>query len=512
MPVRNSLDFTWPREGLTRIPYPIYGRTDVYDEEQARIFMGATLELPLPRSRAAASPAIIAPPSSAICRSIVARDADGAIHAFENRCAHRGALLCLERARQRRKRFTCVYHDWTYDLTATYRRRVPAAASSGKGGMPRGFQAGRARRRASCASPSFARARVRHASATRRRRSRHISARRSPRASARVMRPQPVKLLGRFTPDAAEQLEALRRERQGHLPREPAAPVLHHLPSSTGCRRRAASSSTRAAATTSAIPRSTSDRADAEYEQQQLRSRQPSIKLERPVAARRRRRVRRRHHAADPLGVSRLRAAADPELPSRCGQIVPRGVDQTELILDLLRLRRRRRAMTQRRAEAGEPGRPGRLYLDGGRRVGGFVQRGIAGRRRARLGRRDGRPRRRVAGEPRDRARCAASGRPIARIWGSERWHRISPPSLRCRTLLARYVARYRRGPAGGMAGLFRRGRAAIVITSANYEEGLPIGVIYADFARHAAGPRLIAARGQHLRGAALPPPRSVRP
>ena len=29
---------------------------------------------------------------------------------------------------------------------------------------------------------------------------------------------------------AAEQLEALRRERQGHLPREPAAPVLHHLP------------------------------------------------------------------------------------------------------------------------------------------------------------------------------------------------------------------------------------------------------------------------------------------
>ena len=27
---------------------------------------------------------------------VVVRDADGAIYAFENRCAHRGALICLD--------------------------------------------------------------------------------------------------------------------------------------------------------------------------------------------------------------------------------------------------------------------------------------------------------------------------------------------------------------------------------------------------------------------------------
>ena len=46
--------------------------------------------------------------------------------------------------------------------------------------------------------------------------------RRSRRASRRVMK-EPVQAPRRLQPDAAEQLEALPRQRQGHLPREPAA-------------------------------------------------------------------------------------------------------------------------------------------------------------------------------------------------------------------------------------------------------------------------------------------------
>ncbi|HEX7967165.1 MAG TPA: salicylate hydroxylase, partial [Stellaceae bacterium] len=52
--MRNALDLAWPGDGLTRVPYPVYAREDVYAEERARIFMGATwnflcLEAELPQ-------------------------------------------------------------------------------------------------------------------------------------------------------------------------------------------------------------------------------------------------------------------------------------------------------------------------------------------------------------------------------------------------------------------------------------------------------------------------------
>jgi phenylpropionate dioxygenase-like ring-hydroxylating dioxygenase large terminal subunit len=39
---------------------------------------------------------------------VVARDNDGSIAAFENRCAHRGALICLDNAGTGAKDFQCV--------------------------------------------------------------------------------------------------------------------------------------------------------------------------------------------------------------------------------------------------------------------------------------------------------------------------------------------------------------------------------------------------------------------
>src|SRR5256886_15168822 len=66
---------------------------------------------------------------------VVARDASGAIHAFENRCAHRGALIAMQ-ARGKTDRFACIYHNWTYDhagnlLNVAFRKGI-----AGKGGMP----------------------------------------------------------------------------------------------------------------------------------------------------------------------------------------------------------------------------------------------------------------------------------------------------------------------------------------------------------------------------------------
>jgi anthranilate 1,2-dioxygenase large subunit/terephthalate 1,2-dioxygenase oxygenase component alpha subunit len=66
---------------------------------------------------------------------VVTRDGDGNIHAFENRCAHRGALLCLKE-RGEAKEIACVYHNWTYDLCGNLTGVAFRRGIGGKGGMP----------------------------------------------------------------------------------------------------------------------------------------------------------------------------------------------------------------------------------------------------------------------------------------------------------------------------------------------------------------------------------------
>jgi phenylpropionate dioxygenase-like ring-hydroxylating dioxygenase large terminal subunit len=46
---------------------------------------------------------------------VVARDGDGVAHAFANVCAHRGAQVVAD-GRDCKRRLTCPYHAWSYDL------------------------------------------------------------------------------------------------------------------------------------------------------------------------------------------------------------------------------------------------------------------------------------------------------------------------------------------------------------------------------------------------------------
>jgi phenylpropionate dioxygenase-like ring-hydroxylating dioxygenase large terminal subunit len=124
----------WPPEGLTRVPYWVYCDRDVYDDEQARIFQGPTwsflcleAELPGPGSYRRAS--LGAMPV------VVTRNEDGALHAFENRCAHRGSLLVLNESGQARD-IICVYHNWSYDLCGNLTGVAFRKGVGGKGGMP----------------------------------------------------------------------------------------------------------------------------------------------------------------------------------------------------------------------------------------------------------------------------------------------------------------------------------------------------------------------------------------
>jgi anthranilate 1,2-dioxygenase large subunit/terephthalate 1,2-dioxygenase oxygenase component alpha subunit len=130
----NIHDRSWPAQGLTRIPYWIYSDRDLYAEEQARIFRGDAwtflcLEAELP------GPNTFRTSNLGDMPVVVTRDKNGVIHAFENRCAHRGSLLCLKERGEARE-IVCVYHNWTYDLTGKLTGVAFRRGVGGKGGMP----------------------------------------------------------------------------------------------------------------------------------------------------------------------------------------------------------------------------------------------------------------------------------------------------------------------------------------------------------------------------------------
>ena len=126
----------WP-EGLTRIPYWVYTDADVLTREQKRIFEGPVwnflcLEIDLPNPGDYRTTFVGAMPV------VVVRTEEGEFAAFENRCAHRGALICLEDAGSA-KEFQCVYHSWRYDLRGNLCSIAFSRGINGKGGMPSDF-------------------------------------------------------------------------------------------------------------------------------------------------------------------------------------------------------------------------------------------------------------------------------------------------------------------------------------------------------------------------------------
>jgi phenylpropionate dioxygenase-like ring-hydroxylating dioxygenase large terminal subunit len=130
----NTVARQWPAEGLIRVPYWIYSDHDIYAAEQERIFRGPTwnflcLEAELPRPNTYRRSNLGAMPV------VVTRDQHGALHAFENRCAHRGSLLVLNESGDA-KDIVCVYHNWSYDLCGNLTGVAFRKGVGGKGGMP----------------------------------------------------------------------------------------------------------------------------------------------------------------------------------------------------------------------------------------------------------------------------------------------------------------------------------------------------------------------------------------
>ena len=129
----------WPEDSLARVPYWVYQDEANYKREMQRLFEAATwnfvcLEADIPNKGDYRTNQLGEMPV------IVVRDADGSINCFENRCAHRGALIAFDDGGNVQNNFKCIYHAWSYDLSGNLRGIAFERGINGLGGMPADFK------------------------------------------------------------------------------------------------------------------------------------------------------------------------------------------------------------------------------------------------------------------------------------------------------------------------------------------------------------------------------------
>jgi len=127
----------WPGETLARVPYWVYQDPENYQTELRRIFEGPVWNF-VGLESDVEKPGDFRTTFVGEMPVVVVRGEDGAVHAFENRCAHRGALIALDDAGTV-PRFQCIYHAWTYNLRGDLVGVAFEKGAQGRGGMPPSF-------------------------------------------------------------------------------------------------------------------------------------------------------------------------------------------------------------------------------------------------------------------------------------------------------------------------------------------------------------------------------------
>lgn len=127
----------WPSADFTTIPFGVHVDPGLFEQEQERIFRGPTwnylgLEAEVPSAGDFVTNYV------GITPVVLSRGKDGALNAFVNKCAHRGAQVVRQK-RGHAATHTCIYHQWSYDLAGNlvgvpYRRGI-----NGNGGYPEDF-------------------------------------------------------------------------------------------------------------------------------------------------------------------------------------------------------------------------------------------------------------------------------------------------------------------------------------------------------------------------------------
>ena len=134
------IEVNWERSDYSRVPYHLYHDPEVYAEEMRRIFRGPCwsylcLEAEIPNPGDFRTVWIGDTP---VVVSRATEAAGGAIHAFVNRCSHRGAQI-VRKTHGNAPEHVCIYHRWCYRtdgelIGIPFRRGL-----KGEGGMPKDF-------------------------------------------------------------------------------------------------------------------------------------------------------------------------------------------------------------------------------------------------------------------------------------------------------------------------------------------------------------------------------------
>ncbi|HIF59640.1 MAG TPA: Rieske (2Fe-2S) protein [Rhodospirillales bacterium] len=128
----------WPSKSLTDIPYDLFTSKAQYELEKEAIFKGPAWHYLCLRVEVL-NPGDYVVSHIGETSIIVVRNEQKIIKAMVNRCAHRGAMLCQKRRGTTRK-FSCVYHAWSYDLDGNLTNVAFSKGIKNQGGMPGDFK------------------------------------------------------------------------------------------------------------------------------------------------------------------------------------------------------------------------------------------------------------------------------------------------------------------------------------------------------------------------------------
>lgn len=138
-----SEPLAWPEGGVARVPFRVFSDAEIYALEQEKIFKGPIWNF-LCMEVDVARPGDVRTTWVGETPVVVTHDQDGKLHAMVNRCAHKGALVCLKQ-KENRESLTCVYHAWNYSLDGQLQTVAFRNGLKGKGGMPEDFDASKHR-------------------------------------------------------------------------------------------------------------------------------------------------------------------------------------------------------------------------------------------------------------------------------------------------------------------------------------------------------------------------------
>jgi anthranilate 1,2-dioxygenase large subunit len=128
----------WSRNDYSSIPYYLYHDESIYQEEMEKIFRGPCwsfvgFEAEIPKVGDFRTSWIGDTPI------VVSRSDDGHVHAFINRCSHRGAQIVREPSGNAPQDHVCIYHRWCYSKSGELIGIPFKRGLKGEGGMPKDF-------------------------------------------------------------------------------------------------------------------------------------------------------------------------------------------------------------------------------------------------------------------------------------------------------------------------------------------------------------------------------------